>query len=116
MGTFGDAGITTTIYNFIQTVNETEDAFIFSTLNKYADKQYNITVEKDELNKAILFIRACKETGTDLRKYYATAKDSTELYRKGYNAGYKDGYDGGFAAGMQEARNRLENAFKEEKR
>lgn len=60
---------------------------------------------EDELNKAILFIRACQETGTDLRKYYATAMDGTELYKKGYTDG--------FTAGMQEVRNRLENAFKE---
>ncbi len=42
--------------------------------------------------------------------------NATELYRKGYNAGYKDGYDGGFTAGLLEARVRLENTFKEEKK
>ena len=120
MGHFDDAGITAKIPNtitnqIVTAVNETQDEIIFSTLSRYATEQYNITVEKEELTKAILFIRACKETGTDLRNYYATAKDGTELYRKGYNAGYKDGYNGGFAAAMQEARNRLENVFKEEK-
>ena len=107
---FVDAGITATIPSSIintvtTTVHETEDKFIFSTLSSYAKDTYNITVEKDELNKAILFIRACQETGADLRNYYATAMDGTELYKKGYTDG--------FAAGMQEARNRLENAFKE---
>lgn len=110
MGHFEDAEITAKIPNtitdqIITAVNEAQEAFIFSTLSRYATEQYNITVEKDELNKAILFIRACKETGTDLRNYYATAMDGTELYKKGYTDG--------FAAGMQEARNRLENAFKE---
>lgn len=55
-----------------------------------------------------MFIRACKETGTDFRNYYSRAMTGVALYRKGYNDG--------FAAGMQEARNRLENAFKEEKK
>lgn len=101
----------------ITTVNETQDAFIFSTLSSYAAEQYNITVEKEELTKAILFIRACKETGTDLRNCYTTAMAGTELYRKGYRAGYKNGYDDGFLAGMREVRVRLENAFfKEEKK
>ena len=107
---FVDAGITAKIPNtitnqIVTTVNETQDEFIFSTLSRYATEQYNITVEKEELTKDILFIRACKETGADLRNYYATAKDGTELYKKGYTDG--------FAAGMKEARNRLENAFKE---
>lgn len=121
MGHFEDVGITAKIPNtitnqIVTAVNETQDEFIFSTLSRYATEQYNITVEKEELTKAILFIRACKETGTDLRNCYASAVDSTELYRKGYNAGYKDGYDGGFAAGLLEARNRLESAFKEGKK
>lgn len=107
---FIDAGITATIPSSIvntvtTTVHETEDEFIFSTLSSYAKDTYNITVEKDELNKAILFIRACQETGTDLRNCYSRAMSGIALYRKGY----KDG----FAAGMQEARDRLANAFKE---
>ena len=116
MGTFGDTSdiISSTVDKIVTTVNETQDAFIFSTLSSYAAEQYTITVEKEELTKAILFIRACKETGTDLRNYCATAVNATELYRKGYNAGYKDGYDGGFTAGLLEARVRLENTFKEE--
>lgn len=110
---FEDVGITAKIPNtitnqIVTAVNETQDEFIFSTLSRYATEQYNITVEKEELTKAILFIRACKETGTDLRNCYSRAMSGVALYRKGYNDG--------FAAGMQEARNRLENAFKEEKR
>lgn len=118
MGTFGDTSdiISSTVDKIVTTVNEAQDAFIFSTLSSYAAEQYNITVEKEELTKAILFIRACKETGIDLRNYYSRAMSGVALYRKGYNDGYKNGYDGGFAAGMQEARNRLENAFKEEKK
>lgn len=87
-------------------VTETEDEFIFQTLSDYATKHYKTVVKKEELVKAILFIRACDETGTDLRDCYNTATYATELYRKGYIKGFADG--------MQEARKRLENAFKEE--
>lgn len=34
-------------------VKETEDAFIFQTLGDFAQTNYQITVEKDELVKAI---------------------------------------------------------------
>ena len=89
--------------NIVMQVKETQDEFIFSTLSDFASTNYNITVDKKELIMAIQFIRMCNETGTDLRQYYSTATNGTELYRKGYNTG--------FEAGIQEARNRLEKAF-----
>ena len=92
-----------TVDNIVMQVKETQDEFIFSTLSNFAYKNYNITIDKKELIMAIHFIRTCNETGTDLRQYYNTAIDGTELYRKGYNMG--------FEAGIQEARNRLEKAF-----
>lgn len=92
-----------TVDNIVMHVEETQDEFIFSTLSNFAYMNYNITVDKKELIMAIQLIRTCNETGTDLRQYYNTAIDATELYRKGY--------DTGFEAGIQEARNRLENVF-----
>ena len=92
-----------TVDNIVMQVKETQDKFIFSTLSDFASTNYNITVDKKELIMAIQFIRMCNETGTDLRQYYSTATDGTELYRKGYNMG--------FEAGIQEAHNRLEKAF-----
>lgn len=82
---------------------ETQDEFIFSTLNKFASTNYDITVDKKELIMAIQFIRMCKETGTDLRRCHYAATDMRDFYKKGYDAG--------FEAGIQEARNRLERAF-----
>ena len=92
-----------TIDNIVMQVKETQDEFIFSSLSKYTMDNFNIVVEKEELIQAIQLIRMCKETGTDLRQYYNTATNGTELYRKGYNTG--------FEAGIKEARNRLEKAF-----
>ena len=88
-----------TVDNMVMQVRETRDGFIFSTLSNFASTNYNITVSKQELIMAIEFIRMCNETGTDLRQYYNTAIDGTELYRKGY--------DMGFEAGVQEVCNRL---------
>ena len=55
MGTFGDTSdiISSTVDKIVTTVNEAQDAFIFSTLSSYAAEQYNITVEKEELVRAI---------------------------------------------------------------
>ena len=92
-----------TVDNIVMQVKETQDEFIFSTLSDFASTNYNIMVDKKELIMAIQFIQMCNETGTDLRQYYNTATNGTELYRKGY--------DTGFEAGIQEARNRLEKAF-----
>ena len=82
---------------------ETQDEFIFSTLNKFASTNYDITVDKKELIMAIQFIRMCRETGTDLRRCHYTATDIRDFYKKGYNEG--------FEAGIQEARNKIERAF-----
>ena len=92
-----------TVDNILMQVKETRDEFIFSTLSEFASTNYNVTVDKKELIMAIQLIRTCNETGTDLRQYYNTAIDGTELYRKGYNTGFKDG--------IREARNILEKAF-----
>lgn len=58
MGTFVTTSdiISSTVDKFVTTVNETQDAFIFSTLSSYASEQYNITVEKEELVRAIQLI------------------------------------------------------------
>ena len=92
-----------TVDNIVMQIQETQDEFIFKTLNKFASTNYDITVNKKELIMAIQFIRMCMETGTDLRQYHSTATDGTELYRKCYNTG--------FEAGIQEARNKLERTF-----
>lgn len=96
-------GMFKTVDNIVMQVKEAQDEFIFSTLSDFASTNYDITVNKKELIMAIQFIRMCRETETDLRQYYSTATDGTELYRKGYNTG--------FDAGIREARNRLEKAF-----
>lgn len=92
-----------TVDNIAMQIKDTQDEFIFSTLNKFASTNYDIMVNKKELIMAIQFIRMCRETGTDLRRCHCSATDMRDFYKKGY--------DEGFEAGIQEARNRLERAF-----
>ena len=92
-----------TVSNISMQVQETTDEFIFSVLNDFASKNYNMVLDKKELVMAIQFIRMCNETGTDLRQYHNTATNLTELYTKGYNDGFK--------VGIQKVRNRLEEDF-----
>lgn len=51
-----DGGITDIADKIRTQVQETEDAFIFHTLNNFSEKTYNITVEKEELVQGIFMI------------------------------------------------------------
>ena len=107
MGTFGDTSdiISSTIDKIVTTVNETQDAFIFSTLSSYAAEHYNITVEKEELVRAIQLIRMSREYGPSIGERWETATQNAAELDSAYKKGLQDG--------IQEARIRLENAFKE---
>lgn len=65
----------------------------------------HIFIETDELITALLFIKMCKETNSDLHAFYGIAIMKLDMYKKGY--------DDGFEAGIQEARDRIVKAFKE---
>lgn len=110
MGTFGNTSdiISSTVDKIVTTVNETQDAFIFSTLSSYAAEQYNITVEKEELVRAIQLIRMSREYGPSIGERWVTATQNAAELDRAYKKGLQDG--------IQEARIRLENTFKEEKK
>ena len=65
-------------------VTETEDAFIFQTLSDFAQIHYQLTVEKDELIKAIQLIRMTRENGTDISEPWTTATQQSAALRKAY--------------------------------
>lgn len=65
MGTFGDTSdiISSTVDKIITTVNETQDAFIFSTLSSYAAEQL-----KNEIDVAVKkYIAHCYYAGRDIK-------------------------------------------------
>lgn len=74
-------------------VTETEDAFIFQTLSDFAQTHYQITVEKDELIKAIQLIRMMRENGTDISVPWTTATQQSEALGDAYDSGFRDGYE-----------------------
>lgn len=88
-----DGGITDIIDKISTQIQETEDAFIFHTLNNFSEKTYNITVEKEELVQAIQLIRMMKETGMDIHERYVTATQQSEWYRHAYEQGLQDGIE-----------------------
>lgn len=87
-------------------VNETEEEFIFQTLSDYATKRYKTVVEKEELVRAIQLIRMSRKYGPSIGERWATATQNAAELDRAYIKGLRDG--------IQEARNRLENTFKEE--
>lgn len=78
-------------------VRETENEFIFTTLNSYIESHYEIKVEKWELFQAVLLIqriRRLKEnTGYDLNAKIngLGSPDVMKIYEEMYNKGFEDG-------------------------
>lgn len=94
MGTFGDTSdiISSTVDKFVTTVNETQDAFIFSTLSSYAAEKYNITVEKEELVRAIQLIRMSREYGPSIGERWTTATQNAAELDRAYKKDFKMAY------------------------
>ena len=74
-------------------VQETQDEFIFSILNKYAMDKFNMVVEKEELIRAIQLIRMCKEYGPGIDERWTTATQQTEALNYAYLRGLQDGVE-----------------------
>ena len=75
----------------VTTVQETEEAFIFHTLSNFTLNTANVTVEKEELLRAIYLIRMMKETGMDIHDCYASLSRKKELREQAYERGLQDG-------------------------
>ena len=79
------------VNEMVTKVTETEDAFIFQTLSDFAQTHYQLTVEKDELIKAIQLIRMMRENGTDISEPWTTATQQSAALRNAYDRGFEDG-------------------------
>ena len=84
-------------YKFSMTVTETQDEFIFSTLNNYAQEHFDMTVDKKELTMAIQLVRMYRERGQGIGEVWNTAvRNKAELdkaYHEGYELGRSDAYE-----------------------
>lgn len=72
-------------------VQETEEEFIFSTINKWIGETFVRTISKDELAKAIQIVRACEEHGINLYNAYDTAIEQKRIADEAYKKGFTDG-------------------------
>lgn len=82
-----------TINRVVMEVQETQDAFIFSTLSEFAANNYNILVEKQELVRAIQLIRMAREYGPSINERWVTATEQTAVLHREYLRGFQEGVD-----------------------
>ena len=82
-----------TISRVAMEVAETQDQFIFETISNYAANNYKITIEKEEIVKAIQLIRMSKEYGPSIDERWTTATEQSEALSREYMRGYKAGVD-----------------------
>ena len=82
-----------TISRFAMEVTETQDQFIFETISNYAANNYKITIEKEEIVKAIQLIRMSKEYGPSIDERWTTATEQTAVLDREYLRGFQEGVD-----------------------
>ena len=70
---------------------ETKDGFIFQTISPWIESNYQISISKDELAKAIQLVRMMEIQGINIYDTYGTATALNDHYQRGYQQGYKDG-------------------------
>lgn len=75
-----DNFISDAVNQYVMTVHETQERFIFETIGKFAEDNYGIVVEKDELVCALQLIKELRERGIDCRDYY-------DAYKMGFENG-----------------------------
>ena len=98
-----EPGITDFVYRVANTVQETEDNFIFQTLCNFGAQTYDIIVDKKELCAALQLVRHMREKGINIFECEATATSYSNYYRQGYDLGYREGYSKGYTDAMNNA-------------
>ena len=88
--TKGEPGCGNFIYKVTNTVQETDENFIFQTLCNFGLQTYNIIVSKKELCAALELVRCMREKGVDICQIH-TKEDAA--YSRGWDAGYARGYE-----------------------
>lgn len=87
-----EPGVTDFVYRVTNTVQETEENFIFQTLCNFGLQTYDIIVDKKELCAALQLVRHMREKGINIFECEATATSYSNYYRQGYDLGYHEGY------------------------
>lgn len=74
-------------------VIETRDEFIFQTISSWIVDNYQITVSKEMLSKAVTLINMMEDLGVDICEITVNAKILHDEYMRGYRKGYQEGRD-----------------------
>ena len=82
-----------TINDIQLSVTETQDEFIFQTIDEFIRSNFYMVIDKEELVRAIRLVQLTRKNGGDITKDLATAEERTLIFSHGYNEGYKAGYD-----------------------
>ena len=100
--------------NFINEVStkaiETRDEFIFQTISSWIVDNYQITVSKETLSKAVALVKMMEDRGVDICEITVNAKILHDEYMRGYRKGYREGRDvivGNFKDKMKELKNKI---------
>lgn len=72
---------------------ETRDEFIFQTIPSWIVDNYQITVSKETLSKAVALIKMMEDRGVDICEITVNAKILHDEYMRGYRKGYQEGRD-----------------------
>lgn len=83
--------------NFINEIStkmiETRDEFIFQTISSWIVDNYQITVSKETLSKAVALMKMMEDRGVDICEITVNAKILHDEYMRGYRKGYQEGRD-----------------------
>lgn len=100
--------------NFINEVStkviETSDEFIFQTISSWIVDNYQITVSKETLSKAVALVKMMEDRGVDICETTVNEKILYDEYMRGYRKGYREGRDvivGIFDDKMKELKNEI---------
>ena len=100
--------------NFINEIStkviETRDEFIFQTISSWIVDNYQITVSKETLSKAVALVKMMEDRGVDICEITVNAKILHDEYMRGYRKGYREGRDvivGNFKDKMKELKNEI---------
>lgn len=85
-----EPGVTDFVYQVANTVQETEENFIFQTLCNFGLQTYDIIVDKKELCAALQLVRHMREEGINIFESETKASSYSNYYQQGYSKGYTD--------------------------
>lgn len=81
--------------NFINGIStkviETRDEFIFRTISSWIVDNYQITVSKETLSKAVALVKMMGDRGVDICETTVNEKILYDEYMRGYRKGYREG-------------------------